>query len=140
MANWYEIRAAPIQAVEDGVAEADGHFRSSQTGPTTFENLDYPHVTVLPEETNRTGGTTWQHSIAVFCIFERTRRQDYFEDVLAPVAHMIDAVLDKLGDVECITDYHPESIQDFAGELDQTGTLNVLVRFRATTQVDPGEF
>jgi len=140
MVNWYDIRAKPIEAVQHGVNEASDLFNSTHTGPRTFDRIDYPVAEVLPDETARVGSTDWEHSIVVNLYFERSREQDYLEDVLYPTAAVIDHVLASLSDVDCINNYHPESVQDFAGELDNTQLLLVSIRFRATSMIDPGEF
>ena len=140
MVNWFDIRAKPIEAVQHGVNEASDLFESSHTGPRTFDRIDYPVAEVLPDETSRVGATDWEHSIVVNLYFERGRDMDYLDDVLYPTAAVLDHVLASLGDVECVTNYHPDSIQDFAGELDNTQLLLVSITFRAQTLVDPGEF
>lgn len=140
MVNWLDVRAAPIEAVEHGVAEADEHFRSTHTGPRTFDRIDYPVAEVLPDETARADSTNWEHSIYVNLYFERSRGLEYVADVLHPTAAVLDECLAALSDVECITNYYPESVQDFAGELDNTSVLLVSIRFRCQSLVDPGDF
>lgn len=142
MTDWLRIRSQPIEAVEHGVEQvADaGLLESTHTGPRTFDRMDYPIGEVLPDETSRSGATTWEHSIVVNLYFRRDRDLDYIDDVLHPVAAVLDETLSALGTVDCITDYHPASIQDFAGELDNTSVLLVMIRLRATALIDPGEF
>lgn len=141
MVDWLDVRADPIEAVEHGVEQASEHFAAGPyLGPRTFDALDYPTAEVLPDETTRTDPTNWQHSIIVNLYFERQRGLDYVEDVLHPVAAVLDEVTLALSDVDCATDYHPERIQDFAGELDGTGVLLVSITFRIRTLVDPGDF
>jgi hypothetical protein len=138
--DWLAVRKKPIEAVEHGVAEASDHFRSTHTGPRTFDRIDYPVAEVLPDSTERADATNWRHRIVVNLYFERGRELDYIEDVLHPTAAILDEVLGALGEVECITDYHPASIQDFAGELDNTSLLLVSIQFEMRTLIDPGEF
>ena len=138
--DWLQIRREPIEAVEHGVAQASDHFRSTHTGPRTFDRIDYPVAEVLPDSTERADATNWRHRIVVNLYFERGRDMDYIEDVLHPTAAILDEVLGALGEVECITDYAPQSIQDFAGELDNTSLLLVSIQFEMKTLIDPGEF
>jgi len=140
MVDWLAVRRRPIEAVEHGVAAADASFGSSHTGPRTFDRIEYPAAEVLPDETARTDATNWTHTVVTNLYFERSRDMDYVDDVLHPVAGVLDEVLAELGAVECITNYHPEAITDYAGELDNTSVLLVSIRFRATTQIDPAEF
>lgn len=142
MTDWLRIRRGPIEAIEHGVeAVADaGLLEATHLGPRTFERIDYPIAEVLPDETQRTGPTEWQHTIVVNLYFRRDRDLDYIDEVLHPTAAVLDATLGELGGVDCVTNYHPESIQDFAGELDNTAVLLVSIRLRATALLDPAEF
>lgn len=142
MVNWYDTLAAPIEAVTHGVAAADDRLDipTQYVGPRTYDRIDYPAAEVLPDELSRLDGTNWQHSVVANLYFERTRSTDYLDDVLHPVAAVLDESLTALSEVDCITNYYPESIQSFAGELDNTSFLLVTIRFRATTQLDPAEF
>jgi hypothetical protein len=140
MVDWLSVRADPIEAVEHGVEAESDLFRSMHTGPRSFDRIDYPLAEVLPEETNRLDATNWSHAVRVNLYFERGRDLDYVEDVLHPVAGVLDSVLTSLGDTECTNNYYPETIEDYAGELDNTKLLLVSIRFRVTTLVDPGTF
>jgi len=142
MVDWLTVRKKPIEAVEHGVnVAADGDlFNSTHTGPRTFDRIEYPVAEVLPDETTRSGPTNWDHSIFANLYFERGREMDYVDDVLHPTAEVVEQVLAELATVECVTNYYPEFIQDFAGELDNTSVLLVSIRFRATSQIDPADF
>jgi hypothetical protein len=140
MADWLSIRADPIEAVEHGVAQADTFFASRHTGPVTFEKIEYPAAEVLPDETSRADATNWSHGIMVNLYFERDRELDYVDDVLHAVADVIENVHAELETLPTTNNWYPESIQDFAGELDNTALLLVMIRFRITTAVDPGSF
>lgn len=140
MVDWLRIRKDPIEAVEHGVAQSDSFFESIHTGPVTFDRVDYPLAEVLPDATERADATNWTHSIMVNLYFERDRELDYIEDVLHPVADVLDNVLAELDTLAEVTNYYPESIQDFAGELDNTSLLLVMIRVRCMTAIDPGEF
>lgn len=141
MVDWLAIRSDPIEAVEHGVTEASAHFEAGPwVGPRTYDRLDYPAVEVLPDETQRVDATDWTHTVVVNLYFERSRDLDYVADILHPTAAILDEVLTALSDVSHVTNYHPESIQDFAGELDGSSVLLVSIRFRAMSQIDPGTF
>lgn len=139
--DWFDVRATPIEAVEAGVEAADEHFRASATGPRDYTRIKYPFVQVMPEATDRADATNWRHRIAVNLIFEYRRDMDYVDDVLVPMADILDHVLAELSDVDCITNYHPASIEDFTGEADNGNLLfGMLIRFEMLTLVDPGAF
>ena len=140
MVDWLKVRREPIEAVQHGVGEVDNLFGSVHTGPRSFDRIDYPAAEVLPDETARADAQNWEHSIYVNLYFERTRSLDYIEDVLHPTAAVLDEVLASLSAVGCITNYHPQSIQDFAGELDNTSVLLVSIQFRAQSLIDPADF
>lgn len=140
MTDWLSVRAEPIEAVEHGIAEASEHFAATGTGPRSFDRIDYPYAMVLPESTERATTTDWRHRISVMLLFEWSRGMDYVDDVLHPLAAVLDETLSALGDVECITDYHPNSIEDFAGDRNNSLLLMVRVRLECLTQLDPGDF
>jgi len=142
MTDWLRVRKGPIEATEHGVeaAASEGLFDSQHTGPRSFDRISYPCAEVLPERTERAGATNWRHSLRVNLYFERGRRLDYIEDVLHPTAAVLDNVLASLSSLPEVTNYHPSSIEDYAGELDNTQLLLVSVQFECVTQVDPGEF
>jgi hypothetical protein len=64
---------------------------------------------------------------------------DYIEDVLHPVAWAVVEVLDALAETESVVSYVPQTIEDFAGELDNTLVLLVAIQFEVTTLVDLAE-
>jgi hypothetical protein len=139
MTDWLTVRRGPIEAIEAGVNTA-GDFASTHTGPRTFDRIDYPVAEILPQQTTRQDATNWQHSVFVNLYFRRDRGLEYIDDVLVPWASMVDAVLLELDDTPKTTDYHPNRVEDFAGELDNTQLLLVLTEFQITTAVDPGTF
>ena len=140
MVDWLQVRQDPIEAVEHGVDASDALFESTHTGPVTFDRIDYPVAEVVPDATERTDGTNWDHSIFVNLYFERDRDLDYVDDVLHPTAEVIEQVLAELSTLPEVTNYYPQTVQDFAGELDNTSLLLVMIRFRCMTAIDPGEF
>jgi len=140
MTDWLTIRKDPIEAVEHGVAESPATFAHQHLGPVAFDRMDYPAAEVLPDSTERADATNWDHDILVNLYFERGRELDYVADILHPVAGTIECVLTALGDVPRATNYYPVTVNDYAGELDNTSLLLVMIRFRITTQVDPGTF
>lgn len=135
MVDWLKFRARPIRAVEHGVAAVDA-FEDSYTGPRTFDRIDYPIAEVLPQETARTDGNEFTHTIYANLYFERERGQDYVDDVLHPTAAVIDEVLAALKATECVVTFVPAAIEDYAGELDDTLVLLVSIRFEMVTVVD----
>jgi hypothetical protein len=137
--DWHRVRAAPLEAVEHGVVAADVTANDPYVGPRTFDRIDYPAGEIIPQNTTRTDGNEFQHTIFANLYFERSRSLDYVADVLHPVAAVIDEVLSALSSTECVVTYVPGEIQDYAGELDNTSVLLVTIRFEITTLVDLAE-
>jgi len=102
-------------------------------------------VVVVIEDANRTikrsdhglGGVDHVVERSVPLDVRRDRDLDYIEDILHPVAGVIEETLSALEATPQTTDYHPSSIQDYAGELDDTKVLLVMIRFEVLTSVDP---
>ena len=140
MVNWFEIRSAPIDAVETAVAKNDDVFRTQYVGPSTWENMDYPVAEILPEETARTGPNDWEHSIRLNLYFERTKRTDYAEHILRPVSDVLTDALAELSALSCVNNYRPERIEDYAGELDDTLIILVSIELRVETLIDVSDF
>lgn len=142
MTDWADTLAAPIEAVRHGVDAADRLFASTHTGPLSFTEVDYPAAQVYTTGFARTGPTDWEHTITATLYFDwdRTTNADYIEDVVHPVAGVVDEVLAALGTVDCITDYHPARMDFFTGEPSNTLVLAVSIEFKATTLLDPAEF
>jgi hypothetical protein len=140
MVDWLAVRANPIEAVEHGVQESASLFEHVHIGPRSFDRIDYPAAEVLPESTERTDATNWQHTIVTNLYFERGRGLDYVDDILHPTAAVLDNVLAALSELPRVNNYYPASIEDFAGQLDNTQLLLVSIRFQCVTQVDPGDF
>jgi hypothetical protein len=139
--DWYDVRAPPIEAVEHGVAVAadDGFLEATATGPRSYDRIDYPFGQVLPEDTRRTDGNEFTHTVSALLFFERGRGVDYLDDVLHPTAAVIDETLAALSSTECVVTYVPTAIEDFAGELDDTQLILVRIEFSITTLVDLAE-
>lgn len=133
--DWLAVRADPIEAVEHGVRQVDA-LETSHVGPVTYDRMDYPVGEVLPQSTSRTDGNEFTHTIYTNLYFERGRDMDYVEDILHPVAATVAEVLDTLSDTESVVSYIPQTIEDFAGELDNTLVLLVSIQFEITTLVD----
>lgn len=140
MVNWLDIRRKPLEAIEHGISATETPFGETHTGPVSFDAMDYPVAEILPETTERASGTEWTHRIIVNLFFQRERGLDYVDDILHPVADVLDATLAELGTVDCINNYAPTRIEDYAGELDNTSVLLVSITLEATTLIDPGEF
>lgn len=138
MVNWFDVRAPPIRAIEHGVRES-GVFNTEYVGPKTWERIDYPVGEVMPQSTSHTGGNEFTHSVFANLYFERSRDTDYVDDVLHPVAAVIEESLAALSNTESVVAYRAQSVEDFAGELDDTLILLVSIEFEVTTLVDLAE-
>ena len=125
-----------IRVVEAAQAGATNEFLSDPTvGPTQFQKLDYPAVQILPESTDDQGGNQFAHTLRVNCYFERERDTDYL-DVLEVIKDVTTGVIQELGEIDCVLTYRPTTIEDYAGQLDNTLLLLVSIQFTVTTQVD----
>jgi hypothetical protein len=136
--DWLNVRLPPIEAIEHGVG-ATNHFETEYIGPRTFEAIDYPAAQVYPVETSRSGANEFTHRIEANLVFERTRGYDYLEDVLHPMADVIDECMTALSNESTVVAYYPSAIEDFAGELDNTGVVIIRVEFTVTTLRDFAE-
>lgn len=135
MTDWLRIRKEPIEAVEHGLSQVP-QLSATYVGPRTWDNIEYPIAEVLPQSTNYAGGNDFTHQIFANLYFERGRDTDYIEDVLHPVADALDECLASLSNTQETTEYRPESIEDYAGELDNSLVLLVSIRFHIRTAVD----
>ena len=142
MTDWYDILAEPLAAAEHGIAEADAFFGSVHDGPLNFNSIDYPAAQTYLENFEQSGGqgTEFQIAVSTTLYFEWSRDTDTREDVLHPLAAVIQETLAAFATVGCITDYHPARIDFFAGEPQSSLVLAVSIQFRVRTLVDPGEF
>jgi len=140
MVNWADTLYSPVEAIEHGISESDAFFESTHTGPITFDRIDYPAAQVAVEDLSRMDATNWQHSIQVNLYFEWSRGLDFDEDVVHPISAVLGNCLEALSGVSCITNYHPETIDFFSGEPQNSLILAVSIRFRAQTLIDPAEF
>lgn len=137
--DWLRVRSDPIEAIEHGVNENSDLFETIYTGPITEDAMRYPVAEVLPENTSRADGNEFDHQIRVNLYFERGRDMDYVEDILHPVAGVVDECLAALSATPSVVTYVPGLIEDYAGELDNTYILLVSIRFDVTTLVDLAE-
>lgn len=133
--DWLNIRLPPIEAIEHGVA-ATGFFATEYIGPRTFERVDYPAAQVYPVDTTRSGSNEFTSRVEANLVFERTRGYDYLEDVLHPMADVISECMTALSNEESVVAYYPSTIEDFSGELDNTGVVVVRIEFTVTTLRD----
>ena len=140
MTDWYDILAEPLAAAEHGIAEADAFFGSVHDGPLNFDRINYPAAQTYLETFERADGTSWTLGVSTTLYFEWSRDTDTRDDVLHPLAAVIQETLAAFATVDCITDYHPARVDFFAGEPQSSLVLAVSVQFRVTTLVDPGEF
>lgn len=135
----YQSRADCLEAVEHGVANAaaDGPLRDPVVGPVSFDRIDYPYTQVLPESTDYQGGNEFEHTIRLNCIFTRERDEDYLT-FLSATFDAVEAALAALADVDCVYHYLPTTVEDFAGERDDTMLVMISVQLLVGSQVDLG--
>lgn len=140
MHDWHATLAEPLSAAEHGIVESDSHFGSVHDGPLNFDRIDYPAAQVYLEEFSRSSATDWEIAVSTTLYFEWDRDTETREDVLHPLAAVMNETLGAFAGVECITDYHPARIDFFSGEPASSLVLAVSVQWRVTTMVDPGGF
>lgn len=140
MTDWETRLAEPLAAAEHGIATADEFFGSIHDGPLNFDRINYPAAQVYLENFERADATNWTIGISTTLYFEWGRDTDTREDVLHPLAAVIEETLAAFQGVGCITDYHPARIDFFAGEPRQSLVLAVSVQFRVRVLLDPSEF
>jgi hypothetical protein len=140
MTDWYDTLTAPVAAAEHGVDATDEFFGSVHDGPLTFDAIDYPAAQVYVESFERSAATDYAMNVSTTLYFEWSRDTEFAEDVVHPLAAVIEETLAAMDDVGCITDYHPARIDFFSGEPASSLVLAVSVQFRVTTLVDPGTF
>lgn len=136
--DWLALRQDVIDAIEHGVVETD-RFETTYVGARTFKRIDYPTAQVYPVNTTRSGGNEYTHSVEANLVFERRRSYDYRETVLHPMADTISECMDALAATESVVAYYPTEIEDFAGELDNTGVVIIRIAFEVTSQADFAE-
>jgi len=140
MTDWNARLSEPLAAAEHGIAAADEFFGSVHDGPLNFDRIDYPAAQTYLENFERADGTSWTLGVSTTLYFEWSRDTATREDVLHPLAAVIEQTLSAFADVECITDYHPARIDFFAGEPQQALVLAVSVQFRVRVLLDPATF
>jgi hypothetical protein len=136
--DWLRLRADTIEALEHGV-DATDHFETTFVGDETFEHIEYPAAQVYPVNTTRSDGNKYEHRTEVSLIFRRDRGDDYIEDILHPMAHVIRESLAALSQTESLVEYYPNEIEDFVGELGGTGVVVLTIRWVTTTAADFAE-
>lgn len=140
MTDWQSVLAEPVAAAEHGIEAEAEWFGSLHDGPLTFDRIDYPAAQVYLEEFSRADATNWEVAVSTTLYFEWDRETDTREDILHPLAAVMDATLAAFADVGCITDYHPARIDFFSGEPTNTLVLAVSVRWHVTQLLNPGDF
>jgi len=140
MTDWHERLAEPLAAAEHGIADAGDFFESVHDGPLNFDRINYPAAQTYLETFERADGTNWTIGVSTTLYFEWSRDTDTREDVLHPLAAVMESTLAAFQDVACITDYHPARIDFFAGEPQQSLVLAVSIQFRVRVLLDPARF
>lgn len=139
--EWAAHRTPVIEAIRDGAAHVEA-FHGPVIGPTTYESISYPYAEVLPESSAYQGGNEWEHLIRLNGYFERERDRradhpgDAYLDQLTTLLDAVSACMDELAAEEIVMSYIPQTVEDFAGELDGTALLLISVQFRVTTLAD----
>jgi len=134
MNQFYESRKNVIEAVEHGASTIE-RLNGPHVGPTTFDRIDYPQVQVLPESMDQQSGNEYTNYIRLNCFFQRKRGTTYLEQLEAAL-DALGAALDELSTVDCVLSYFPTTIEDFAGEQDNTALLLISIRIQVGTLID----
>ena len=129
-----ENRIAVIEAIEAGADSID-ELHTPVVGPTSFDAIDYPYVEVLPESVDYQSGNEYAHTVRLNCYFERGRTTDYVTQFAVAMDAAV-AAMNHVAGVECVVSYRPQTVEDFAGELDNTLLVLISIQLRITTLVD----
>lgn len=140
MVDWHDTLAAPLAAAEHGVEASSDLFGSVHDGPLTFDRIDYPAAQVYLDTVESADATNWQQTISTVLYFEWDRQSTTREDILHPVAGVLEETLAAFDGVDCITNYHPNRIDFFSGEPQNSLVLAVAIQFRVRSLIDPGTF
>lgn len=135
MIDWYMARVPVIEAVEKGAHHIRDTAGDPTVGPVTWERLNYPHVEVLPESSEYQGGNEFAHLVRVNVYFERSKGDGYL-DHLRVAMDAVNGATEALKDEPHAVTWRPESIQDFAGEVDNTLVLLISTQLRVTSLTD----
>jgi len=127
-----------IQAIREGAGDVQT-VNKPTLGPTTYERTDYPYVEILPSSTDFEGGNEWSHTVDIGVLFERTDREDDYLIMMERMFEVLKSVIDELSTVGCVVSYLPQSIEDFAGELNGTLLVAFRIQLRVTTLIDLNE-
>jgi len=137
----YTHREAVIDACRAGFAHVET-FHTPAIGPESFDTIRYPYAQVLPENSGYQGGNEFEHLVRMNGYFERSRdrkSEHPGESYLRQLETMMDAVsaaLDELDASDVVVSFVPETIEDFAGEVDGSLLIMISVRLRVGTLVD----
>lgn len=134
----FENKRDVIEAISDG-ADAVDTLHTATLGPVAETRTDYPYAEVLPENTEYQSGNEFAHTIRLNCYFERTERNDDYLLMLATAFDAVKESIDELASVGCVVSYRPQTIEDYAGELDGTLLVLISIQLRITTLVDLAE-
>lgn len=140
MPDWQATLAAPVEAAQHGVDAADAHFNSVHDGPFAWDRIDYPAAQTHLDGFERVDGTNWRVSVSTVLYFAWDRETTTTEDVLHPLAAVLEHTLSAMSDIGCITDYHPSRVDFFSGEPQNSLVVAVSIQFQAMTLLDPGTF
>ncbi len=134
--DWHERLAAPVEAVEHGLAQVDT-IETSYVGPWTPDRMDYPVGTVMPVAARRTDGNEWTHEISAFLAFEIVDDIAYVEAILHTIADVISECLSALAATECVISYVPQSVESFVNSEDSNRLMVAVdVTFEASVLID----
>jgi len=131
----YENKRHVLEAIQRGAQSVD-ELPDSNLGPTDFGRIDYPYAQVLPEQTAFESGNEWAHTVRLNLIFERGRREDDYLTFMAVAFDAVKQAIAELKSVECVMNFRPNLIEDFAGETGGNLLVMFSVQLRVTTLVD----
>jgi len=131
----FESKVDVIEGIRRGVESVDA-LNDATLGPTTYERTDYPYPEILPTSTDFEGGNEFSHTVDLGVIFERTEREGDYLLMMECVFEAVRAAIDELGSVKCVGLIVPQSIEDFAGELNGTLLVAFRVELFVTVSVD----
>lgn len=134
----FQSKKNVLEAIKDGTDAVDT-LHDPVLGPVSAARTDYPYAEVLPESTDYQSGNEFAHTVRLNCYFERTGDSDDYLLMLATAFDAIKQSISHLSAVECVVSYRPETIEDYAGELNGTLLVMISTQLRVTTLVDLAE-
>jgi len=134
-----EHRIPVIDAIRTGVLNASAGYSAFFFGPNSDGQVDYPAVTIDPQQSDYQGTHEYEHTIEVGLVYRYQDSTDYIDDVLTPSIEAVTSIMDELKATPEVTGYIPTQIQDFAPSNQGQRITALVVTFQVATLSDLAE-